>query len=143
MSELSRLKSFNLFIIETTDISQYHDHGNVEGYVVDTNREQLKNFFSSNGVPANVIKEYLTKFKRVGIIKNMEVEIEKRGKGVGKKLFDDAIDAAYEEGAEAIFLIADTSEDNKFDLTRWYESYGFEKIAKTSNSDYLMLLHEE
>ena len=53
------------------------------------------------------------------------------------------IDDAYENGAEAIFLIADAGENNKFDLTKWYESYGFEKIAKTSNSDNLMLLHEE
>jgi len=103
----------------------------------------LKNFLSSNGISGAITKQYLNKFDRVGIVKNMEVELEQRGKGIGKKLFDKMIDDAYDEGAEAIFLIADTGEKNKFDLVRWYQSYGFEKIAKTSNSDYLMLLHEE
>jgi len=143
MSELSRLESFSTFIIEVTDISQDHEYGSVDAYVVNTNREQLKNFLSSNGISGAITKQYLNKFDRVGIVKNMEVELEQRGKGIGKKLFDKMIDDAYDEGAEAIFLIADTGEKNKFDLVRWYQSYGFEKIAKTSNSDYLMLLHEE
>lgn len=143
MSKLSGLKSFSTFITEVTDISQDHEHGNVDAYVVDTNREQLKNFLSSNGVPETITKQYLNKFRRVGIIKNMEVELENRGKGIGKKLFDQVIDQAYDEGAEAIFLIADVGEKNQFDLVRWYQSYGFDKIAKTTNSDYLMILHEE
>ena len=140
---MSGIKSFSNFILETTDISQDHEHGSIDAYVVDTSREQLGNFFSSNGVPAKVANEYKKKFNKIAIIKNMEVELEKRGKGIGKKLFDQVIDDAYENGAEAIFLIADANEDNKFDLTKWYESYGFEKIAKTSNSDTLMLLHEK
>lgn len=123
------------------DISQYHNQGSVEGYVVDTKREQLGNFFASNGISKEVANKYLHKFRNVAILKNMEV-IQK-GKGIGRKLFDQFIDQAYHEGADAIFLVADVSEKNDFDLIQWYERNGFEKIAKTSNSDYLMVLHEE
>ena len=123
------------------DISQYHNQGSVEGYVVDTKREQLGNFFTSNGISKQVANKYLHKFHTIAILKNMQVS--RRGKGIGRKLLDQFIDQAYHEGADAIFLVADVSEKNDFDLIQWYERNGFEKIAKTSNSDYLMVLHEE
>lgn len=123
------------------DISQYHNQGSVEGYVVDTKREQLGNFFTSNGISKEVANKYLHKFHTVAILKNMEVS--QKGKGIGRKLLEQFIDQAYDEGVEAIFLVADVSEKNDFDLIQWYERNGFEKIAKTSNSDYLMVLHEE
>ena len=107
--------------------------------VVDTNREQLKNFLSSNGV-RTITKQYLNKFRRVGIIKNMEVELEK-GKGIGKKLLAEVIGQAYDEGAEAIFLIADVGEKNQFDLVQdGINHTGLTKLQKQRIQDYLMIL---
>lgn len=137
------MKSYKQFLLEYNEINQEHDHGNLEGYVVDTNKDQLDNYLSSNGVSKKVIDELKSRVKRIAIIKNMEVDDDKRGQKIGTELLDNAIDDAYEKNAEAIILIADKSEDNKFDLEKWYQKYGFEKIVTTSNNDSLMLLHEE
>lgn len=137
------MKTFKQLILEYNEINQDHDHGSLEGYVVDTNKAQLVNYLSSNGISKNVIDELKSKVNRIAIIKNLEVDDDKRGQKIGTELLDNAIEDAYEKHAQAIILIADKSEDNKFDLEKWYERYGFEKIATTNNNDSLMLLHEE
>ena len=137
------MKTYKQFIKEINHIDQSHKHGNLEGYVVDTDKEQLENYLDSQGVNKKIINDIKSKFKKIGIIKNIEIDIDQRNKKIGTKLLDNAIDSAYENDAEAIILIADTSEDNKFDIVKWYQNYGFEKIGKTSNNDILMLLADE
>lgn len=122
-------------------ISQENDGGSLEGYVVDTDQPQLKNYLSGHHVSTKLIVKLVTKFKRIAIIKNLYVDEDYRNKGFGRDLLDHAIDSAYEADAEAILLIADTEEQNAFDLIQWYKNYGFEIIGH-GDSNPIMLLNE-
>jgi len=123
-------------------IDQENEGGSLEGYVVDTNQVQLKNYLSSQHADQNIADQLAKKFNRIGIIKNMYINDDSRGQGLGKDLFDNAIDAAYNDGAEAILLVADIQEQNKFNLVDWYKNYGFEIIG-SAGGDPIMLLDEQ
>ncbi len=115
-------------------IDQYSGKNMLTGYVVDTTGVQIGNFLGSGnyyGISQILIKEILTKYRRMGIIGGITVDEEDRGQGVGNHLLSSAINEAAEEGAEAMILFADTEEENEFDLVKWYEGYGFEKIVDT------------
>ena len=120
-------------------IGQSSDNGSLEGYVVDTSQEQIENYLSSQGVQQRRIDDLRNEFSRIGIIKNMWVDEDARGQGIGNDLMSMAIDDAYDNGAEAIILIADMGEQNEIDLVKWYESFDFQIIDK-AGTDYLMIL---
>ena len=123
-------------------IDQENAGGSLEGYVVNTDQPNARNYLQSQGVDAQTIDNIMQEFNTVGVIKNLYINDDSRGKGFGKDLLDRAIDSAYDNGAEAIILVSDTSESNEFDLTRWYAGYGFEVIGN-AGTDPLMLLSEE
>lgn len=117
------------------------DRGSLDGYVTDTSSEQLENYLFSFSMKSGVISNIKDKYKRIAFIKNLHVDEKYRGSGIGNKLLSNAIDEAYDNGAEAILLIADMEESNDFDIQRWYEGFGFEKITNTSEGP-LMILDE-
>jgi ribosomal protein S18 acetylase RimI-like enzyme len=77
----------------------------------------------------------------VAILKNVNVEPEFRGEGIGSSLMDQFFVEADIGDAVSFVLIADTSEqqDGGFDLVRWYEGYGFEVVGR-SGGDPVMVL---
>lgn len=118
------------------------DRGFLYGYVTDTDSERLANFLFDYIENTKIVSDIRKKYNRIGIIKNFHVDDDHRGKGLGNKMLSKAIDKAYDNDAEAIILIADIDESNKFDIQKWYENYGFEKITNTSSGP-LMILNEE
>ncbi len=131
------------FITESIQmISSSNEGGSLEGYVVDTDKPQLKNYLESQGAPEQLINNIASKFNRISIIKNMYIDDEYRGQGLGSNLLNNAIDSSYDKGAEAILLIADVHESNEFSLVDWYRNYGFEIIGD-ANGDPIMLLDEQ
>ena len=122
-----------------THIDQHNDDGSLDGYVVDTDQEQVGNYLLSQGVSQSRIDDLRASYNRLGIIKNMWVDEESRGQGIGNDLMSGAIDDAYDSGAQAIILIADMGEQNEFNLVKWYENFGFELLDK-ANTDYLMIM---
>ena len=126
----------------SNSIGQENSGGSLDGYVVDTDQPQLANYLSSQHAAPNIAEYLAQRFSRIGIIKNMYINDDSRGQGLGKELFDGAIDAAYENGAEAILLVADTQEQNAFNLVDWYKNYGFDIIGDASG-DPIMLLDEQ
>ena len=120
-------------------INQDDEGGNLEGYVVDTDQPQLFNYLESQGAASELAKKIAKKFKRIGIIRNMYVDEEYRNQGVGTDLVNGAIDDAFLSGAQAILLVSDEGERNEFDLTRWYQDFGFKKIG-VAGSDPVMLM---
>jgi ribosomal protein S18 acetylase RimI-like enzyme len=110
----------------------------IEGYVVDTDKENLANYLMSQGAPAEIAEKIKNQFERIGIIKNIWVDDEKRNDGIGNALLWQGVDAAIDLDAEAMILVADKSEGNEFDLVKWYESYDFEIIGR-AGGDPVML----
>ena len=124
-------------------IDQSNEGGSLEGYVVSTDQPQLINYFHAQGAPTQLAEKLMSKFSVIGVIRNLYIDDEMRGQGYGSDLLDNAIDAAFNNGAEAIVLIADTSESNQIDLVKWYQNYGFEIIGNASGDPIMILTPDE
>lgn len=115
------------------------EEGNIYGYVTDAREDvQLENYMEDQDVleAVPIIQE---KFHYVAILKNMYINEEHRGERIGSRLLDEFIGNATIKKAEAIVLVADTAEDNEFDLVKWYEGYGFEIIYGERDSFPVMV----
>jgi ribosomal protein S18 acetylase RimI-like enzyme len=132
------MKSFE-FITEQKSISQQIDGGSLEGYVVSTDKPNISNYLQSQGVTPELINHITKKYKTLGLIRNMYVDDDYRGQGIGNDLVGNAIDDAANDGADAIILVSDTDEDNPFDLTKWYEGFGFEVVGTAGNNPLMIL----
>lgn len=128
---------------ELNHISQYHeDGGSLEGYVVDTDQPQLENYLTSQGAAPELIAALRSRYNRIAIIRNMWVDEELRGGGIGTDLVGQAIGDAFSSGAEAIVLVADMAESNVMPLDKWYESFGFNTVG-VAGGDPVMVLDRE
>ena len=67
----------------------------------------------------------------VAILKNVWVDEESRGQGVGSELMSKFFDEAEE--ASSFVLIADSeqTQNQGFNLSKWYEGYGFEVVGES------------
>ena len=120
-------------------ISKSVDGGSLEGYVIDSSAPNLTNYLHSQGASDDVINNIKSQYTRIAILRNMSVDEDNRGQGLGNYLVSNAIENAAYNGAEAIVLVSDTGEDNQFDLTKWYEGFGFE-IHGSASGDPVMVL---
>lgn len=132
------MKSFE-FITEQKSISQHTEGGSLEGYVVATDKPNISNYLQSQGATPGLINSIMQQYKTLGLIRNMYVDDDYRGQGIGNDLISNAIDDAAGDGADAIILVSDTDEDNSFDLTKWYEGFGFEIIGVAGNNPIMIL----
>lgn len=132
------MKSFE-FITEQKSISQHTEGGSLEGYVVSTDKPNISNYLQSQGATPGLINSIMQRYKTLGLIRNMYVDDDYRGQGIGNDLVSNAIDDAAGDGADAIILVSDTDENNSFDLTKWYEGFGFEIIGVAGNNPIMIL----
>jgi ribosomal protein S18 acetylase RimI-like enzyme len=115
------------------------DGGSIHGYITDViNDVQLKNYLHEH-LMDGALPIIQKKYKTVALLKSIWVDEEKRGQGIGTHLLTNFIDNAQAKRAEAIILIADTSESNEFNLVEWYESYGFQIFYGIRNVFPLMV----
>lgn len=77
--------------------------------------------------------------EKVAMIENLYVEPYYRMKGYGSRLLKNFIRKAKESKVNYIILMADKTEDNLFDLVKWYESYGF-KLVQDDDEFSLMTM---
>lgn len=77
--------------------------------------------------------------EKVAMIENLYVEPYFRMKGYGSQLLKKFIKKAKEKKVDFIILMADKTEDNLFDLVKWYESYGF-KLLQDDDEFSLMTM---
>ena len=94
--------------------------GNLEGY--HANQEQFNNYLKKFSFSPEQVHNIV-------IIETMFVEPEARGKGIGTKLIESALNQIPLECE--VWLIADKLESNNFCLVSWYENFGFEIIKET------------
>jgi ribosomal protein S18 acetylase RimI-like enzyme len=127
------------FITEQKSISQHTEGGSLEGYVVSTDNPNINNYLQSQGATPELINNVTKRYKTLGLIRNMYVDDDYRGQGIGNDLVSNAIDSAANNGAEAIILVSDSDEDNPFDLTKWYEGFGFEILGTAGNNPVMIL----
>ena len=122
----------NLFDKKYVEIDLSLEEGSLFGYVVDSKECNLSNWLEEiNQLDSlNMIR---TTYERVALFKNIWVEDDERGKGIGTSLLSDGLHEAELNGAQAVLLEADTLENNKFDLVKWYEDFGFETISDRYN----------
>lgn len=123
----------------TASLNHSVDGGSLEGYVVDSDQPQLTNYLESQGAALDVISAIKSKYKRIAIIRNMYVDEDARGQGVGNDLVGGAIDNAAEMGASAIVLVSDSTEDNAMDLTAWYTGFGFEVVGQAGGDPVMVM----
>lgn len=122
-------------------IDQEDGDSGLEGYVVDTNQEQLGNYLTSQVASQDIVNQLQTLYSRIAIFKNLWVDEEQRGQGIGSSLLEAAIREAGAKGAQAIVMVAhaDDSQDQQW-LVKWYQSYGFSEVSKTSSGSPVMTL---
>jgi len=121
-------------IVIDIPISEDEYIGEVHG-IIHFKKEYLDNWLYLERVKLN-IDENLIEFP-VAILKNINVESDYRNRGYGNEAMETFLDAASE--AKSIILIADLLADNKFDLVKWYEGYGFEIIGMSGGNPVMML----
>lgn len=98
------------------------EHGNIFG-VIHHSREYVNNWASEERVQPNFNTFDDKELFPLGILKSINVDEEHRGQGYGSEMFDRfMVECSH---CSYVVLIADTGEDNKFDLLDWYKSKGF------------------
>ena len=127
------------FITEAISISKSVEGGELIGYVTTSSKPQFRNYLESQGVDDNLIQQLSTKYPIIAILRNMYVDEDYRGQGIGSDLVSDALNDAAMEGAMAMVLVADMHEGNKFDLSKWYEENFDFKIIGNAQGDPVML----
>jgi GNAT superfamily N-acetyltransferase len=123
------LGAFDEDLNEYTEITHdtENDEGNIFGYVVDTDEEQLVNYFVYNhGISESIIDKIRSKYNTVAVARGMVVEEEYKNRGLGTELLQAFIDEAAAEGAEAILCVAD-------------KSWGFEIITQAGSGPMMVM----
>lgn len=122
-------------------IDQSEEFGEASGYVVESCREQVRNYLSEFTDHAPKIADWLREhIGFVGILKNLNVNEEARGQGVGTQLLEGFLVDALHHQAGAVILIADAAESQQdgFILERWYASYDFATVMSTGSGPLMV-----
>ena len=112
--------------MRTIDLSL--EGGSLFGYVVDADLPNIGNYLEQHTDDAALISESLKSHgERVALLRNMSVDEDARGQGIGTQLVSDFLAEADRLGATAYLLVCDLGETQApgFDLKAWYESFGF------------------
>lgn len=116
--------------------------GVIECYLVDTSKENLKNWLEKEvgdkGTIYNIIKD---KTSEVLIIKNAYIDEEFRGQGFGLDMINEALSSSY---AQSSILLCDSYESQRegFKLSSFYEQLGYKTIL-INNEQPLMVYPEK
>jgi GNAT superfamily N-acetyltransferase len=81
----------------------------------------------------------------IGKIEHLEIEDEYKGQGYAKSLMNKAIELAKEKGLMPLYLNASPMGSDGLDiddLTRFYESFGFEVFLEQRNNNLMILKYK-
>lgn len=120
------------------DISQYAEESRLEAFVSGTSNYNFVNYMVDCGVSPLLIQKFKTTYAVVAVIKLLHISEGYRGQGVGMMMLHDVINDAYLSNAEAIVSIANTDEDNLFDIEEWYVRQGFKTVAHIDQNPLML-----
>jgi len=113
-------------------IDYQEDGASCYGYAVSSDKEQVKNYLTKFTEHSERISSWLKEHcQEIAILKNLYVEDNMRGRGRGSKLLERFLSEAENECVEAIVIISDSAESNRFKLDEWYGGYGFYRVTDT------------
>ena len=113
---------------------------NADGLVCEVKDSEWKSYLYSNrgGNVIDFIENTFDGNSVIGLLKNIHVSADMRGRGLGNAILEEALDVFIEdEDVDVVILCVDTFEENKFNLIEWYQSKGFVKIPYCTK--FLML----
>jgi hypothetical protein len=110
--------------------------GSVSG-IVHYDMIYLLNFLKTEKADDDII-EYVKEniVLPVAILKNINIRDDYKNMGYGRRGLYEFLNNT---DTDQILLISDEGEYNDFDLTRWYESLGFEQIGKIGGLPFMLL----
>lgn len=122
------------------DATHVESGGSTEGYVVDTDAEQIINWLEKWGISSDYVS-HMKQYSSIAFFNNLFVDEEFRGQGVGNYLMEELISEALLHGAGAAYLIADTldGQADGFNLVKWYEGWGWKTLQETSSGPFMFL----
>jgi GNAT superfamily N-acetyltransferase len=127
-----------------TDCSITSPYGAAEAYVWAVTDVNWKNSLGEMGVLQAVVDAITASdVAHVAILKDIEVYPANRGEGYGTELLSKVMAKFDEAAAGIVILYADMCEDNEFDLTEWYEGFGFKKIDNHTDAPCMVVASEE
>ena len=85
--------------------------------------ECIKRFFVADASGTIVGSVGIEKHGNYGLLRSAAVSEALRGRGVGRRLVDEAIDDARDEGIRALYLLTTTAQD-------YFPEFGFERIDR-------------
>ena len=112
------------------------DHGSISGYVVDAKQENIQNYLNKHSNLGKSIAWKLAQRREiVALLRNLYVDPEHRGQGIGSELVSSFIQEAEHAGATCYILVSDDGEEqiDDFDLNAWYEGFGFSNVVGTDS----------
>ncbi len=126
--------------MRTIEISQ--EGGSLSGYVVDASEPNIGNYLEQHTNLAKMVTHRLQAYgERVALLRNMSVDEDQRGKGIGTQLISESMEEADDAGATVYMLICDIHEGQApgFELKAWYESFGFVAAMDTSEGPLMVM----
>lgn len=123
----------------TIDIST--ENGTAEGYTVKSHAVQLRNWLENFHIhDEELISQIRSKYDNIGFLNNINVDQGCQGQGIGTELLTEFEQEARIKMADAILLVADIHETQEqgFDLVRWYKSHKYEILIETSSGPLMI-----
>lgn len=117
------------------------ENGTAEGYAAPGHAEQVPNWLQErHAIFDENILNRLKSYAVIAFLNNINVNEESRGQGVGNDILEQFLDCAQGAQAQAVVLLADTSETQNpgFDLVKWYEGWGFKTLMETPSGPLML-----
>lgn len=118
------------------------EHGSISGYVVDAKKENIRNYLSQHtNLGKTIAWKLAQRDETVALLRNLNVDPEHRGQGIGSELVSSFIEACEQSGATCFILISDEGEEqvNRLNLNAWYEGFGFASVVATGSGPLMAM----
>ena len=119
--------------------------GSLSGYVVSYNAQNYKNFLAEEIRDEKRLKAVIAfieqnQYEQVLIVKNLNVDEEYQGQGIGRTLLENAL-----ENCSIALLIADSGETQRenFELEKFYEGSDFMTVSNEVSGPLMVFPGDE